>query len=29
MYVEIDGNTFTGSFYDRDGQMSFTKTFTK
>lgn len=29
MYVDIDGNTFTGSFYDRDGNMDFTKTFTK
>ena len=29
MYVDIDGNTFTGSFYDMDGNMDFTKTFTK
>jgi len=29
MYIDIDGNTFTGSFYDRDGNMDFTRTFTK
>ncbi|HLL25920.1 MAG TPA: metallophosphoesterase [Kofleriaceae bacterium] len=29
MYVDIDGNTFTGTFYDRDGNVDFTKTFTK
>ncbi len=29
MYVDVDGNTFTGSFYDRDGNLDFTRTFTK
>jgi hypothetical protein len=29
MYVDIDGDTFTGTFYDRDGAMDFTRTFTK
>jgi hypothetical protein len=29
MYVDIDGDTFTGSFYDKDGVMDFTRTFTK
>jgi tartrate-resistant acid phosphatase type 5 len=29
MYVDIDGNTFTGTFYDKDGNVDFTKTFTK
>lgn len=28
-YVDVDGNTFTGSFYDRDGNLDFTHTFTK
>jgi hypothetical protein len=29
MYVDIDGNTFTGSFYDRDGNLDYTHSFTK
>ncbi len=29
MYVDIDGNSFTGTFYDKDGVVDFTKTFTK
>jgi hypothetical protein len=29
MYVDIDGDTFTGSFYDSTGAMDFTHTFTK
>lgn len=28
-YVDILDNTFTGSFYDRDGMLDFTHTFTK
>jgi tartrate-resistant acid phosphatase type 5 len=29
MYVDIEDNTFTGTFYDKDGNVDFTKTFTK
>ena len=29
LYVDIDGDTFTGTFYDKDGNVDFTKTFTK
>lgn len=29
LYVDIVDNTFTGSFYDRDGMLDFTHTFTK
>jgi hypothetical protein len=29
LYVDIDGDTFTGAFYDRDGNLDFTRTFTK
>jgi len=29
MYVDVDGDTFTGSFYDGDGNLDFTRTFTK
>lgn len=29
MYVDIVGDTFTGTFYDKDGVMDFTKTFTR
>lgn len=29
LYVDIDGNTFTGTFYDATGAVDFTRTFTK
>ena len=29
MYVDIEDNTFTGSFYDRDGVLDYTHSFTK
>jgi hypothetical protein len=29
MYVDIDGDTFTGEFYDADGVMDFSHSFTK
>lgn len=29
MYVDIEGNKFTGSFYDRDGTLDYTRSFTK
>ena len=29
MYVDIDGDTFTGAFYDSDGNVDFTHSFTK
>jgi hypothetical protein len=28
-YVDVDGNTFTGTFYDAAGNVDFTRTFTK
>jgi hypothetical protein len=28
-YVDVDGDTFTGSFYDGDGNLDFTHSFTK
>jgi tartrate-resistant acid phosphatase type 5 len=28
-YADIEGNTFTGSFYDLNGNLDFTRTFTK
>ena len=27
MYVDIDGDTFTGTFYDSTGAVDFTRTF--
>lgn len=29
LYVDIDGNTFTGTFYDAQGTVDYTRTFTK
>lgn len=29
MWVDVDGNTFTGEFYDGDGNLDFARTFTK
>jgi tartrate-resistant acid phosphatase type 5 len=29
MYVDVDDDRFTGTFYDGDGQVDFTRTFTK
>jgi hypothetical protein len=29
MYVDVDGDSFTGAFYDGDGKLDFTRTFTK
>ena len=29
MYVDVDGNTFTGTFYDDSGNVDFTHSFTK
>lgn len=29
LYVDVDGDRFTGAFYDGDGNMDFTRTFTK
>ncbi len=29
MYVDVDGDTFTGTFYDGDGAVDFTKSFTR
>ena len=29
LYVDIDGNTFTGTFYDASGNVDYTRTFTK
>ena len=29
MYVTVDGDTFTGEFYDKGGQQDFTRTFTR
>ena len=29
MYVDIDGDSFTGTYYDADGNVDFTRTFTR
>ncbi len=29
MYVDVDGDTFTGKFYDADGNLDYTRTFTR
>lgn len=29
LYVDVDGDRFTGAFYDGDGNLDFTRTFTK
>ena len=29
LYVDVDGDQFTGTFYDGDGNMDFTRTFTR
>ena len=29
LYVDIDGDTFTGEFHDSQGALDFTNTFTK